>query len=301
MKLQDFAKKIHDLIFEPKDTWGLALFRILLGLVILNKFIFLFADLTYWYTDFGVIDLKSSQHLTSGTRINLFNLLSSFDSVSVAYTLWSLAISSALMFCLGLWTRASALILFLTMVSFDHRNTLVLHGGDTLIRVLMFWMIFARSNAYYSIDKTIAIHKNKAPPPSQQSAWPLRALQIQVALMYLATFWHKTEGTAWWDGTAVYTVSQLIEFRRFTIPYLDSSWISIKAATWFTLVFEGSFAFFIWFRETRLLIIALGVIFHLCLEWHLNIPLFQWAAIASYAVFLKHDDLTRITRQVCRA
>lgn len=278
--------------FGDESTWALSLFRVCLGAVIINKFIFLFPDLRYWYTEQGIFDLSTALTLNGRERLNMFYWLRNFDSVTVAYAMWGAAMLFSTTFCLGLWTRISTIALYVLVTSFDHRNTLVLHGGDTFIRILLFWMMFAASNTYFSLDSSISKLKSKT-LPAKSSAWPLRAMQIQVAIMYLATFWHKKDGDAWWNGTAVFTVSQLIDFKRYSIPFLYSSWYTIKLATWMTLFFEGSFAFLVWFKRTRLWILALGLFFHLGLEWHLNIPLFQWASMASFTLFLYRDDFKR--------
>ncbi|HEY6342169.1 MAG TPA: hypothetical protein VIY49_11805 [Bryobacteraceae bacterium] len=43
-------------------------------------------------------------------------------------------------------------------------------------------------------------------------------IQIELSLLYLMTFWNKTQGPAWIDGTALYYVYHLDQFRRFPIP-----------------------------------------------------------------------------------
>lgn len=293
MSLKSFIQKINQWFFGEHSTWGLSLFRIALGFMLIQKFVLLFPDLKLWYTENGVLSLTASLRLIGTPRLNLFETFQNFDSEKVAYAMWAVALTTATTFCLGLWTRTSALILYVVTVSFDHRNSLVLHGGDTLYRVVLFWMIFAKSNGYYSLDSILAQTKSKILPVTA-SAWPLRALQFQVAMVYLATFWAKSEGATWWNGSAVYLVSQIADFKRFPIPFLYSSWWTIKVATWGTLAFEGLFPILIWFRETRLWILIIGVIFHLGIEWHLVIPLFQWLTIATYCVFLEKEDLKKI-------
>lgn len=282
--------RLNSWFFGKTDTWGLSLFRVLLGLLILIKFAFHYRDLNLWFTEEGLFPLSTLNRIVTDNRINLFQILDGVvDSVALAHWLWVATMLFASMFCLGLWTRFSALMMFVLVISFDNRNPYIVHGGDTLIRVLSFWMIFARSNAYFSLDQKFA--RNKIPHAAP--AWPLRALQFQVAVMYFATFCHKIKGSSWWDGTAIYTVSQLIEFKRYPLPFLYSSWLFIKISTWITLIFEGSFAILVWWRKTKYHVLAFGVFFHLCLEWHYNIPIFQWVSIFSYAVFLDRQSITR--------
>lgn len=290
MTIKHFWHTINQWFFGKHSTWGLSIFRIAIGIVLLQKFLFVFPNLELWFTEYGVLDLATSQKLVGPERLNLFVTLDGLlFSGTLAHLMWSIGFAAILAFTLGLFTRASAFIAYVVITSMDHRNILILQGADTLMRTLMFWMIFARSNAYHSVDAWLAARKNRQ-IPEQASAWPLRALQFQVVVMYVSTFWHKTEGSAWWNGGAIYTVSQLIDFKHWPLPFVYDSWWSVKMASWSTLVFEGLFGFFIWFRETRRYVLLIGLLFHLALEWHLMIPLFQWATIASYAVFLESED-----------
>ncbi|HVJ65166.1 MAG TPA: HTTM domain-containing protein [Bdellovibrionota bacterium] len=302
MSILNLFRAINRWFFESVDTWGLAIFRITLGLVAINKILFLYPELVYWYSNEGIVSLTTSFTSQLSGGLNLFYTLRDFDSVTVAYTLWTLSLVSATTFTLGLGTRVSAFVLYVLIVSFDHRNTYVLQGGDALIRVMLFWMIFARSNGYHSVDRAIAQAKART-LPTQQSAWPLRALQIQLALMYLGTFLHKSEGPTWWDGSAVYIVSQLIDFNRYPLPLAYANWTFVKLMTWGAFLFEFLFPLLIWFRETRRYLLVFGIVFHLILEWHISIPIFQVASLASYAVFLERkdwEDLKRLTARLRR-
>lgn len=292
MKISSFFKHIDDWFFKKQDSWPLAVFRIALGLTMLLKLLFLFDEIELWFSDYGMLDLASSQKILVVPRLNLFEYFSLFQSITVAKTIWLLAFLFSITFCLGIYARLSAFFAYVLLTSLDHRNVLILQDGDSLLRVTLFWMIFAHSSHYYSLSSWIK--RNVSRQNTTASAWPLRAIQIQLCLVYISTFWHKTEGNTWWDGTAVYVVSQLSDFQRFDIWGLYSSWVTIKLATWITLAFEGLFPLLIWFQDTRRWFLALGLIFHLGLEWHLSIPLFQWIMISSYCVFLKKEDVAKL-------
>ena len=88
-------------------------------------------------------------------------------------------------------------------------------------------------------------------------------MQFQVCLVYGAGFLANLRGSMWRDGTAVYIVQQLSEFERFPMPdFLHSVWAS-RWLTWGTLALEGLFPILVWFKETRLPILATLVLFHL--------------------------------------
>jgi hypothetical protein len=49
----------------------------------------------------------------------------------------------------------------------------------------------------------------------------------------------------------------------------------------------------IWFKEVRYPMLILGLLFHLCLEYSLNIPMFQWDVLSAYILFVDPVDLRR--------
>ena len=49
----------------------------------------------------------------------------------------------------------------------------------------------------------------------------------------------------------------------------------------------------VWFRELRYPVLLAGLCLHLGIEYAMNIPLFEWISIATYAVFIYPEDLSR--------
>jgi hypothetical protein len=67
----------------------------------------------------------------------------------------------------------------------------------------------------------------------------------------------------------------------------------LKLGSWSALALEFSLGVLIWVKEFRYVLLALGVLFHLWLEYSLNIPLFQWDILSAYILFVDPKDLTR--------
>jgi len=78
------------------------------------------------------------------------------------------------------------------------------------------------------------------------SPWAQRMIQLQLSLLYLATFLVKVKGAPWLQGSALFYVYHLDEFRRFPIP----SWFfpsdCAKAGSWSALALEFSLGVLIW-------------------------------------------------------
>jgi hypothetical protein len=54
----------------------------------------------------------------------------------------------------------------------------------------------------------------------------------------------------------------------------------------------------IWFRPFRYPLLLLGLLFHLSLEYALNLPMFEWDILAAYVLFIEPTDLERVWRAI---
>jgi hypothetical protein len=282
--------------FEPQSPEPMGFFRILFGLVLLANGLLLAPDLLNYFGPDGFLSLPTSQLVADGLRINIFNWLSDANLSTVFVFLFYLIASFTL--TVGFWTRTSAAIVFLTLVSFHHRNLLILSSGDTLMRLISFLLIFSQAGTAYSIDQ---IRKGGVVVAS--SPWAQRLIQYQVSLVYLMGVLWKLDGSTWIDGTAMYYASRLEEFWRFPVPYLFEHMWTLKLITWVTLNIELALGTLIWFRKYRYPVIIAGVLMHLGIEYAMNIQLFEWLMIACYAVFIEPEDLKRAsyaTNDFCR-
>jgi hypothetical protein len=69
---------------------------------------------------------------------------------------------------------------------------------------------------------------------------------------------------------------------------------------WFTLALEFSLGVLIWFRRFRYPLLLLGLLFHLGIEYALNLPMFSWDVITGYILFVDPRDLDYWWRSVRR-
>jgi hypothetical protein len=203
-------------------------------------------------------------------------------------------LGSAILLTIGFLTRLNTLLVFLCLASIQQRNLYILHGGDTFLRVAGFFLIFAPAGAAFSVDRLIRIWRGKEDASIQpRSPWAQRMIQFELALVYFATFCVKVKGAPWLQGTAMYYVYHLDEFKRFPIPSWFLHPLMLKLESWAALVLEFSLGVLIWVKELRYILLTLGLLFHLSLEYSLNIPLFQWDILSAYILFIDPADITR--------
>jgi hypothetical protein len=280
---------------RPEPVTTLALFRILLGLLLLANWALLAPDVLTWLGERGVLSGATARRLTGEGRLDVFAVLPSTDAAVLAVFAATVLASAGL--AVGYRTRWSAALAFAGMVSIHHRNTLVLNSGDTLLRALTFLLVFSPAGAAWSVDRWLARRGGDAAPgPVLAAPWARRLIQLQVAVLYVSTAWWKLQGTSWRDGTASYYILRLAEFQRFPLP-LEPLWVewlpATRLFTWASLAVELALGLLAWVPAARYAVLAAGACLHLGLEYALNIPLFQWLMLAALVTFVPPQDLAR--------
>ena len=288
------AREWNGFFHRPEPVAGLALFRILFGLVLLLNWALLAPDVLTWLGERGVLTAETARRMT-GPRLSVFPLLPPGDAWVLA--VFAITVLATLGLTLGYRTRTCAVVAFLAIVSIHHRNQLVLHSGDTLLRLISFLLIFSPAGDALSVDRWRRRRAGAAEPaPVLRALWTQRLIQLQVAVLYFATAWWKLSGGAWRDGTAVYYILRLVDFQRFPLP-LESLWVDSLAATrlltWAALAVEFAMALLVWVPAFRYPVLIAGACLHLGLEYTLNIPVFQLLMLACLVLFVPPADVLR--------
>jgi hypothetical protein len=299
MTLQSVREAWDEFFFAPQSPIPIALFRIFYGICVSATVILLHSDWLDWFGVHGWVSLSTTRTVEPGLRLNLFSLMPQDDRWIAAF-FW-IFLGFAVLLTVGLWTRISSAAVFLSLASIDQRNLFIDHSGDTFLRVAGFFLIFAPAGAALSLDRLIRVRKGlEGPEISPRAPWAQRMIQFELALLYLVSFWWKMKGHTWLNGTALYYVTHFHSIKRFPLP----GWIQypgiLKAGGWFILVLEFCLGTLIWLRRFRYPLLLLGLLFHLCIEYAINVPMFQWDVLTAYVLFVDPADLDRVWRVICQ-
>ena len=278
--------------FAPVSPIPIALFRVVYGVLVIATLILLRPDWLAWYGPHAWVSLSTMHKLETGTRLNLFALIPQTDAW--IETFFWIFLSSAALLTIGFLTRLNSLFVFLCLASIQQRNLYITHGGDTFLRVAGFFLILAPAGAAISVDRLIRMWRGKEGANIEpRPPWAQRMIQLELALLYFATFCWKLKGAPWLQGTAMFYIYHLEEFKRFSVP----SWLllpsMLKLESWAVLALEFSLGVLIWVKKLRYTLLTLGLLLHLCLEYSLNIPMFQWDILSVYVLFIDPEHLVR--------
>ena len=294
--------------FKELDRWwfgrgspvSLGLFRIFIAGNALLSLVVGLVDFNAWFTENGYVPLAISRQYLGGTYLRM-NLMPDAVAVHPALTLgfYLLVVLAALFTTVGLWTRVSSIVLALGLISLHHRNAMILHSGDTLMRLMIIYIAAAPSGAACSLDRIIALWKGRAEgDPPLISLWGQRLIQLQVSIVYFTTLWWKWYGLRWKDGTATWFPVQLTEFYRFPMPEFVDRQPFVAMSTYGTLVAEFAMAVFVFYRPLRKWALLLGVLLHLGIEYRMNIPFFATVIMAGYVCYYDGEEVSAWARRL---
>jgi hypothetical protein len=216
------------------DARVLGLFRIGLGLVVLFDLLDRARDLRVFYTDSGLA--PRSQVLEGWVRMWRLSIFDAMGPPLLVYLLFALGLVCLMLFTLGWRTRLFSVLSWFFIMSLDERNLVLLDGGDGVMRISLFWMMFADAGAAYSLD----VAWGRRGTDGRAPALPLRVLQGQIIFVYAMAAITKT-GTQWHDGTALYHAWQLSDWTRplgtYFLQYPTVPYLLTKSTIWM----EGGF------------------------------------------------------------
>jgi hypothetical protein len=270
--------------FEPVESSTFVLFRLAFGLLALGYTISLAPALFAFYSDDGILP---AQPTYSGTLA--WGLLGWFPSDGAVVLFYFLLLIGAIALLVGFQTRIAALVFFVCLISFGRRNPWVLNSGDLLVQVLAFYMLFMPAGVAGSVDRWL-----KDPRGlwdfSARSIWPLRLVQVQVSILYIAAVWAKVRGVTWNDGTAVSYAFRIEDIARFPVPsFVTDSLVLANLLTFGTLAVELSIGILVWNRVLRPWVLLLGLGLHLGIDYAVRVGFFSYAVLIAYVAFIPPD------------
>jgi hypothetical protein len=281
--IQPFARPLlawQRFWFEPQATSSLAIFRIAFGLVALGWTVSLAPNLTAFYGPHGIVPRELPDDPGA------WGVLSLAHGTTPVVVLFVVTLVSSIALTLGLFSRFAAILLWIGIVSFEHRNYLVSNSGDGLVRNLAFFCALAPSGESLSIDRFRKARHRFWEFPAR-APWALRLVQLQISIGYLSAVWQKAGNPLWREGTAVSYSIRIQDIHRFATPgVITHSVLITNLLTFGTLLTELALAVLIWNRAARPVVICAGLLLHLSIDYSILVGFFSYAMFCGYTAFI---------------
>ena len=308
--MRQWLRRLNDYWFGYGSPVTMGVRRIFVGVLALANFLMVSIDFDAWFTERGYVPYDYAVRKMPDLggklvgpwswwslpfdipRVSLVNFFDLGTSTPVMAFVYVLTLCAAVTTMLGLWTRVSTVLLAIGTVTIHHRNGFILHGGDTVLRIMVLYVALAPSGAACSLDRVIALWRGKISPAMPQvSLWPQRLVTYNVALVYLTTFWHKMRGDQWRNGTATWYPARLNEFDRFWVPSFFDYPPMVQLTTYGTLGVELALGTLVFFPQFRKWVLLAGLLMHAYIEYSMNIPLFAFVICSCYVSFFSGEEV----------
>jgi hypothetical protein len=267
--------------------------RIILGLALLFDVLTYLPDRQEMFGAGGVLGLGGSQRpiLTWLNHLGISTEVLAPSSIALDL-IFAVFICAILFFILGYAYRVAAVVVWIILNYFMLRNYLVFNAGHSLASNFLFFLMFIPADKVASVSAYIKNRSLKGLWKERviENAWAVRAIQLQISILYFSTFIFKLIGEYWREGTAVYYATRIPPHSSTQFEFLLSSGFLINLATYGTLLVEGGLALMIWIPRFRYWSVMLAICFHLLLEVSLETNIFQWIMIAGLLSFFEGKD-----------
>jgi len=270
---------------------GVSILRFLLGFLIFKDFIIYYINREYLFNKNGIISYNTYLDIAKYFKLNWLYIDFTKDYNIVLFCM--LGIVFSFLFMIGIAQRLSAIILFFSLFILKARNLYILDGADNVISVILPFFLFIDT---YSISNKYELAKEKLSPKilsisNMFSTYFSIAIMVQVCIIYFFAGLHKLQGEVWREGTALYYILNSQDFSptRFN-SYFTKSIILVKISTWFTIIFQLMFPFFLFFRKTKVIIIFIGMLLHFGIFFMMKIDNFSLIMISCYTVFFTDNE-----------
>ena len=293
MLLRDLVHHWNEFFFEPELVYTVAVFRIVFSIILIYESIFISCNLKEYLGPAGLVGYSRYRSRSAGKALSLFLYLP--PTMTSVYIVMSVHIIALGCMAVGLFTPLSTLTAFITLRSIINRNPGICNGGDNVARIMSFFLIFTASGHCFSLDELLFYR----PIDSSRSylmhvPWAIRLMQIQIAVIYLFNAYSKLKGSTYRDGTAIYYVMKNYNYRRFPLGAILISPPFVQLFTWGALAIEFSIGIFIWIQDLRYVMIFMGFVLHLTIEYMVNVHLFSWYMLASLLLFVNPTDMLHL-------
>lgn len=309
------------LLDRKRATYGLAVTRMLLGLMILGTLASNFSTRLYTFGAGAAWTGQLSYPGSDFASMWPFNIFRSVTANDFAFTeLYLLLGLCAILFTIGYRTRLVMIPLFILWVGFVEINEYVSDQSDNLTRIALMAMFFASPAERWSVD---AARRRRY--VGRRAAWPLRlwrfqrvlpawatnlshnlviiVLACQVSFIYVSGGLYKAGGAPWSGGWAIYDPLHVAQFGTWPeISALVTAWApGVAFATTLTLLVQVSFPLLLLRRGTRIFALVVMLGFHLGIAFLMGLPWFSLAMIAIDSIFIRDATWRQMAQGLRRA
>ncbi|QRX91154.1 HTTM domain-containing protein [Streptomyces noursei] len=265
--------------------------RALLGFVGFMYYASQYGDRSYLFGPDGVLPWREfvSQLHDSGT----FSLYAFSNSEAWFQIIFHLGMLTALAVACGVGGRLVLALHWVFLWSIYQRQTVLLDGGDNLAYVVIPMLLLTRCYGRLSFSTGVARKISRRTPSVVKALSDpihnlgLLAIAVQICLVYMVSGLSKVQGKVWQDGTALFYVLRLSEFKLPGVSELIyQNEFLVFLGTYSTTIFLVYFPLGILVPRLRPWAAAASISFHLAIGIIMGLTSFALTMMACDLIFL---------------
>lgn len=277
--------------FASRRVETLALMRILVGSMLLYTHLVWGLELDTFFGSNSVVPTEYRTTFDSGGDF----AWSHFDWIDNRAWLWGSHIAALIVFAMftsGLFTRITSVLSFLLVVSYANRASGALFGLDQINAFLTLYLAISHCGAMYSLDQKFGIAQGRA-VRSVANNVATRLIQLHMCVVYFFAGAGKLAGATWWNGEAIWGTLASYEYQTFDMTWLAGSLWLVNLLTYATVAWELSYAFLVWPKLTRPIILAVAVVTHGVIGMTMG--------MMTFGLIMLYGNLAFVSPESCKA
>jgi len=251
--------------FRPADPTALGLIRVAVGLLAFWSLFVIGLDLHAYLGSQGWADAESIRQAMPPFAWSFWF----FVPDALLRSVWLACLVVLGLFTVGLFSRSTAVLAWVIVVSTVRRAPFALFGFDQVLSLLTLYLaVCGASGQSLSVDRFLRRLRGTTatpggPRPTIAANISLRLIQLHLAFIYGMAGLAKLQGPSWWTGTAIWGTMAAGEFASLDFTSLAAWPKLLNVMTHGSLALEILYPILIWIGLTRPLMILGAVGLHL--------------------------------------
>lgn len=279
-------RSLHDFFFAEEVPYGAALVRILVPLV---------ASIPMWMRLPRVRELYTSE----GAPTQIFELFGEGPVLPVMAPSFAIPLFGIMLFALACsvigyrtrWSLAIATLLYGYFNPLDAISTFTKYSVIATHMLLL--LTLSNAGEVWSVDAWLKKRRNTSfnVMPKAFPVWPVRMMQILFAYIYFGAGITKIQTQEFFSGEQM----RYWMLSNWNYDNPIGEWLAMWSpillfSAYITVLWETMFAVLVWRPRMRLIVLAIGAIFHLGTWGLLGLRIFPLLCICSYFAFFTERD-----------
>ncbi|MCP3774920.1 DCC1-like thiol-disulfide oxidoreductase family protein [Paenibacillus sp. MZ04-78.2] len=275
--------------FFIKDRFliGASILRLLFGSLILYYYLIHYSQRYFLWSSIGFNVIDDEFKNATYSLYNFSDSLLYFDVI------FHLGIIFAFLYTIGYRGKVFSILNFIFYYSLYKRMMYIGDGGDNLMCVALFYLLFANSTAYFSVD---ASRKSTANPfVSILHNFSIILCIVQLCIVYFTSGFYQIMGSLWNNGTAIYYIAQVKTFSGPILKSFSDHFVYLSIiATYLSIFVKISFPFLLFNRISKIVIVTAIMLFHLGIAIGMGLITFSIVMISMEALLFTDDDYRKL-------